>query len=431
MPQTYYSVVTLTGQAKIAAAISGGPGLEISNIAAGDGNGAAVTPVVTQPGLVREVWRGPVVSVTRDPAAPTQVIVRGTIPGTVGPTTIRELALFASDGSCIAVANWPATEIAGSGEGAVTDIDVRFVLLVDSAAEVNIHVSLASLIGVANLLRPPFIAVDAFADAPPSSPAAGALVVVSATPTGAFAAIPHRLAQYTGAAWSSVVAPVNTIVGNAADGIYYRRTSSGWVPWFPSQILRGLARAATDLETDGGTEDSIYISPRQLARKLEAVVAAGRLPWDVIIHDEKTAGSNAGDFSAINTWDARELNTIAYDSDTFEFTLAANRVTLAEAGTYLVMARAPVIGIGACKTRLRNITAGTTILNGANTHAAQYTTNQSEGTVLGVITVAAGQALELQQWSSQATVNPGSGKGANTSGAGLAEIFTQLMIRKL
>lgn len=229
MPATYFSVVTLLGQAKIAAAIAGTGTVTIAEIAAGDGNGNFVTPVVTQTALVHEIYRGDVESVARDPLHPTQVIVRATIPGSAGPATVRELGLFADDGQLVAVSNYPSTEIAAAGEGAVTDIVVEFVFVVDTAAPVTIQINPAGLVYLAGMRRPPFIGIDEFAASPPATPADDTLVVVSAAPTGAFAGLAHQLAQWNGSVWLSCPAPWGTIVANADDGKYYQRTETGWV----------------------------------------------------------------------------------------------------------------------------------------------------------------------------------------------------------
>jgi phage-related tail fiber protein len=151
----YFALATLLGQAKIAAAIANQGSINITAVAVGDGNGAPVTPVVTMTGLVREVWRGAPVSVSRDPASPTQVLVQAIIPASVAPATIRELALYTDDGQCIVVANYPATDLAATSQGAVNTIDVLIPIVVDTAANVTITVNPATLIPLGQLMRAP------------------------------------------------------------------------------------------------------------------------------------------------------------------------------------------------------------------------------------------------------------------------------------
>ncbi|MEQ1714335.1 MAG: phage tail protein, partial [Hyphomicrobium sp.] len=141
MPAQYYAVATLAGQAKIAAAVANQGAIEITAVAAGDGNGAPVTPLETMVGLVHEVWRGAPISVGRDPEHPTQVLITVLIPSTAGPATIRELALFTSDGQCFAIANHPATELAAESQGAVLGIEVLIPIVIDTAANVAVTVT--------------------------------------------------------------------------------------------------------------------------------------------------------------------------------------------------------------------------------------------------------------------------------------------------
>lgn len=248
MPAQYFSVVTLQGQAQIAAALSGQGNVVLAELAAGDGNGQPTTPVTNQTTLVHQVWRGAITSVARDPAHPTQVIVTATIPGSAGPAIIRELGIYASNGELVAVANYPATELAAPGQGAVTDILVEFVFVVDTAAPVTVQINSSSFVPLAQMMRAPFIGIDTFALAPPANPNAGDLVVVGTplphdqntpAPTGVFTAHADEFGQWNGTGWLFCAAPLETIVGNAADGRQYKRTGTGWVEWKATANVAG------------------------------------------------------------------------------------------------------------------------------------------------------------------------------------------------
>lgn len=228
MAQQFKSVLTLAGQALVAQAIGGGPAVTITHVCIGDGGGGFVTPIETQAALVNEVWRGPVISAARDPDHPTHLIVTAQIPSSAGPTVVRELGLVASTGELFAVRNNPEIEIPATAQGAEVLVDVTFVVVVDTAAVVTVMVDPDQLIGLAGMLRAPFIAIDSFAAAPPANPALGALVVAAAGAGGAFAGLDHKFVQWSGSLWLSAVAPIGTIVANAADGTYYRRTGAGW-----------------------------------------------------------------------------------------------------------------------------------------------------------------------------------------------------------
>ncbi len=135
---TYQSLPTLAGKAKIAAAIAGGPALNITQMAVGDGNGQPVTPLETQAALVNEVWRGVVTSVSRDLVHTNQVVVVATIPLEAGPFMIRELGLYDAAGTLIAVGSVPQVEKTALSQGSGQTLDLTFILVVDTAAQLTI-----------------------------------------------------------------------------------------------------------------------------------------------------------------------------------------------------------------------------------------------------------------------------------------------------
>lgn len=227
MAQQYKWVLTLAGQALVAQSISGGPAVTITQLAVGDGDGTTPTPIETQVALVREFWRGAVLSASRDPDHPTHVLVRALIPAAAGPNVMREAALIASTGELFAVGSTAEKEISTSAQGEETTIDLTAVLVVDTAAVVTVTVDPETLIGVAGLLRVPFIAIDGFVAAPPANPALGALVVVSAGAGGAFAGLDHKFAQWNGSLWLSAPAAFGTRVA-LPDGSYWRRAAAAW-----------------------------------------------------------------------------------------------------------------------------------------------------------------------------------------------------------
>lgn len=243
MPQ-YQSLVTLSGQAKVAAAIAGGPAVNITHLAVGDGNGAPVTALETAAALTREVWRGGVLSVSRDPALPTQVIVAAEIPIGAGPFVIREMGLIASDGTLFAIQNTPEIEKTTAAQGATQAVTVYFRVVVATTANITVTVDAASLVSVAGMHRAPFISIDSFTNAVPGAPATGDLHVAADAPTGAFAGLAHRFVQWTGTLWVNAIAHQGTVVFCKADGKYYRRTATGWVEFLATFSDPGLITLA-------------------------------------------------------------------------------------------------------------------------------------------------------------------------------------------
>jgi len=124
---------------KVAAGLlPGGQPLDITRIALGDGNGAAVVLSPTRTNLVNEVHSQPVSSVLPDPMDNTVVIAESVIAPDVGGFWIREMGLYDADNDLIAYASFPATEKPVLSDGAGRELIIRSYLLVSSAAAVTI-----------------------------------------------------------------------------------------------------------------------------------------------------------------------------------------------------------------------------------------------------------------------------------------------------
>lgn len=139
----------------------------------------------------------------------------------------------------------------------------------------------------------------------------------------------------------------------------------------------------------------------------------------IYIRDEKTNGTDGGASSAGTQ--TRTLNTKVSDIGSHS-TLSANQITLS-AGTYRMRARAPAFTVNRHKLRLRNVTAGTTLLVGSSSYAGGTGATQTDAELLGRFTVAAGQALELQHYTQTAVATVGLGTATSS---GDAEVFAEI-----
>jgi microcystin-dependent protein len=132
MPETYKTVLTTVGAAKIANALSEDTAVEVSDMAIGDGNGNATIPSDTQTALVREVYRAAINSSYAANNDPRQMVFELVIPSSVGGWTVREVGLFDAEGALIAVANIPNTYKPIISEGSTRDLIIRIILSVDN-----------------------------------------------------------------------------------------------------------------------------------------------------------------------------------------------------------------------------------------------------------------------------------------------------------
>lgn len=135
---TFKSVVTTLGQARIAAAIAAGTDINITQLAVGDGNGKATTPVTTQTKLVKEVYRTPLNSLKLDPTHGNWVIAEAVLSASVGGFWMREMGLFSSDGALIAVCNMADTYKPTLAEGSGRTQTLRMVIAVSNTEAISL-----------------------------------------------------------------------------------------------------------------------------------------------------------------------------------------------------------------------------------------------------------------------------------------------------
>lgn len=140
MPQTYYCLLTKVGEAKDANAKALGTALKITEMAVGDGNGALPVPDPTRTSLVHQVRRAPLNSLTRDPVNQNQVIAEQVLPENVGGWWIRELGLYDQDGDLVAIGNCAESYKPQLAQGSGRTQVVRMVLIMSSAATVELKV---------------------------------------------------------------------------------------------------------------------------------------------------------------------------------------------------------------------------------------------------------------------------------------------------
>jgi len=135
---TFKSVVTTLGQSRIAAAIAAGTDINITQLAVGDGNGKATTPVATQTKLVKEVYRTPLNSLKLDPTHGNWVIAEAVISASIGGFWMREMGLFADDGTLIAVCNMADTYKPTLAEGSGRTQTLRMVIAVSNTEAISL-----------------------------------------------------------------------------------------------------------------------------------------------------------------------------------------------------------------------------------------------------------------------------------------------------
>lgn len=136
----YYTVVTDSGQAKIANSIYSGKKLDLTLLKLGDGNGAFYNPDSSQTDVKKEVWRGNVVDVEIDAGNPNWINIYTVIAPTDGGFTIREMAVFDSDGDMIGICNCAESYKPTLDEGSGKEITMKMTLAVVNTSAITLKI---------------------------------------------------------------------------------------------------------------------------------------------------------------------------------------------------------------------------------------------------------------------------------------------------
>lgn len=181
------------------------------------------------------------------------------------------------------------------------------------------------------------------------------------------------------------------------------------------------ARTAIGSTTVG---DAVFVAASAAAARTAIGVPIG-VP-DAIIEDQRTSGTHGGTATS-GAWQTRVLNTLVRNNGSVVANLTGNQFQL-NTGTYYVEWDTPAYLCATHKSRLQNVTDGTTVAYGTSARspvAADIAQTSSLGCI--VFTLAANKAFEIQH---QVTTT------ATTAGFGTAtfygtETYTRVKITKL
>lgn len=184
--------------------------------------------------------------------------------------------------------------------------------------------------------------------------------------------------------WDSAALSVTTTTAlgdSRVAGVWMGRTDNGAVGRVVTRGLyvinmTGVTVAVGDRVEAGGTAKIGRVAPNgNLGRivqdvgdgKPRAYIEVDRRTEDyILIRDEKSTGTDGGTFTS-GAWQTRTLTTEVVDTGNLA-SLAANQITL-QPGTYRVAWSTPGNDVRLHKSRLRNITAGTTTVVGTSEDA--------------------------------------------------------------
>lgn len=140
MAEKYYTILTKTGQAKIANALAYGRKLSLTQFALGDGNGASYDPDENQTALRHEVYRAAVANVIMSDESIGMLEINMAVPADIGGFTVREMGIFDDAGDLIAIAKTPDDPKPTAASGAAKDVVYRLFIIVSNAEVIEIKI---------------------------------------------------------------------------------------------------------------------------------------------------------------------------------------------------------------------------------------------------------------------------------------------------
>lgn len=141
MANEFFTILTATGRSKLARAVVENTPLALTHMAVGSGNNEAYyTPSEAQTSLKQEVWRGPLNNLSVSPDNPNWIVAECVIPDNVGGFYIREMGLFDTAGTLIAVGRFPESYKPTLVDGSNKQLYVRMILEVSNTASVTLLV---------------------------------------------------------------------------------------------------------------------------------------------------------------------------------------------------------------------------------------------------------------------------------------------------
>ncbi|QLP98505.1 MAG: phage tail protein [Rhodoblastus sp.] len=265
-------LITNAGQAKIAADISGGADLVLTQVAWGDAGGAPYDPVPSQTALVGEKYRAPIASVAVvDNAIIIDAILPADTPDAQGRAShgfqVAECGLFDAAGTLIALARMGNGYKPAPTSGQAIVATYRLKLSVANPAALTVVVDPQAQIALGREVRPQWLTVDGVANVPPVSPAQGATYAIGQAPSGAWTGFAGRIAQWIGV-WSLASAPnghrVNDHSRAESDPLRELKLINGaWVSAAATAGAYGVTRLATDAEAEASLADDVALTPRR------------------------------------------------------------------------------------------------------------------------------------------------------------------------
>lgn len=140
MAQEYYTILTNAGLAYEAECKAQGKPLRLSEMAVGDGSGAAYDPTPDMTQLRHATHRQPLNALQQDDKNPSWYMAEALLPDDVGGWTIREVGIYTDTGILYAIGKYPESVKPLLPGGSTKQFYVKAIFQLSNAAEVTLIV---------------------------------------------------------------------------------------------------------------------------------------------------------------------------------------------------------------------------------------------------------------------------------------------------
>lgn len=136
----YYTILTDVGKQKLAEAIANETALDFTEMAVGDSNGTSYEPTSDMTALKHVTYRAAIGSMKINAEDKNIMEFEFVVPASTGGFYVREVGLYSSDGTLIAISRLPEQYKADMAEGAGSSMTVRILVAISSDAQIYITV---------------------------------------------------------------------------------------------------------------------------------------------------------------------------------------------------------------------------------------------------------------------------------------------------
>jgi hypothetical protein len=257
----FFAILTNVGAAKQANADALGVAWKISKMGVGDANGTDPVPDPAQTRLINERRRAPLNQLRVDEANSAIIIGEQVIPAEVGGWWIREIGLYDADDDLIAIANCAPSFKPLLSQGSGRTQVVRVNLLVSNASNVELRIDPSVVLATRKYVDDSIISV-----LPPNkTPGTYTRVVVNERGVVESGDVPGTLAEYG-------VGFATQAEAEAETDLDHTKPMTPLRVWQAiakrvrqaTESKAGWAKVATQAQTDGGADNSSFVTPKKL-----------------------------------------------------------------------------------------------------------------------------------------------------------------------